>query len=63
MTGRKSFWDASESCRALATLKSDVVDRMAMTGRAFLGYDICKGLSFQTSIGGKIGRASCRERV
>lgn len=37
---------------ALATLKSDVVDRMAMTGRAFLGYDICKGLSFQTSIGG-----------
>lgn len=25
---------------------------MAMTGRAFLGYDICKGLSFQTSIGG-----------
>lgn len=37
---------------ALAMLKSDVIDRMAMTGRAFLGYDICKGLTFQTSVGG-----------
>ena len=37
---------------ALATLQSEVIDRMSMTGRAFLGYDICKGLSFQTSFGG-----------
>lgn len=37
---------------ALATLQSEVIDRMSMTGRTFLGYDICKGLSFQTSFGG-----------
>lgn len=37
---------------ALASLQSEVIDRMSMTGRAFLGYDICKGLSFQTSFGG-----------
>ncbi len=37
---------------ALATLQSDVVSRIAMTGRAFLAYDICKGLTFQTSVGG-----------
>lgn len=37
---------------ALATLQSEVIDRMSMTGRAFLGYDLCKGLSFQTSFGG-----------
>ncbi len=37
---------------ALATLQSEVIDRMAMTGRAFIGLDIVKGLSFQTSVGG-----------
>ncbi len=37
---------------ALAKLQSNVIDRMALTGRAFLGYDLCKGLSFQTSVGG-----------
>lgn len=37
---------------ALATLQSEVIDRMSLTGRAFLGYDLCKGLSFQTSFGG-----------
>lgn len=37
---------------ALATLQSDVVARIAMTGRAFMGYDIIKGLNFTTSIGG-----------
>ena len=37
---------------AMAMLKKDVVSRIAMTGRAYLGYDICKGLNFTTSIGG-----------
>ena len=37
---------------ALATLQSEVIDRMSMTGRAFLGYDILPGLTFQTSVGG-----------
>ncbi len=37
---------------ALATLQSDVVARIAMTGRAFMGYDIIKGLNFTTSLGG-----------
>lgn len=37
---------------ALALLRSDVVSRIAMTGRAFLAYDLCKGLTFQTSVGG-----------
>ena len=37
---------------ALATLQSEVIDRIAMTGRAFIGLDIWKGLSFQTSVGG-----------
>lgn len=37
---------------ALATLQSEVIDRISMTGRAFMGLDIWKGLSFQTSVGG-----------
>lgn len=37
---------------ALAMLQSNVIDRMSMTGRAFLAYDLCKGLTFQTSAGG-----------
>lgn len=37
---------------ALAMLNSDVVSRIAMTGRAFIGYDLCKGLNFTTSVGG-----------
>ncbi len=37
---------------ALATLQSDVVSRIAMTGRAFIGYDLFKGLNITTSIGG-----------
>lgn len=37
---------------ALATLQSEVIDRIAMTGRAFIGLDLWKGLSFQTSVGG-----------
>ena len=37
---------------ALATLQSEVIDRISMTGRAFIGLDIWKGLSFQTSVGG-----------
>lgn len=37
---------------ALATLQSEVIDRITMTGRAFMGLDIWKGLSFQTSVGG-----------
>ena len=37
---------------ALATLQSEVIDRLSMTGRAFMGLDIWKGLSFQTSVGG-----------
>ena len=28
------------------------IDRLSMTGRAFMGLDIWKGLSFQTSVGG-----------
>lgn len=37
---------------ALATLQSDVVSRMAMTGKVFAGYDITPWLNFQTSVGG-----------
>lgn len=37
---------------ALATLQSDVVNRMAITGRGFMSYEIIDGLTFQTSIGG-----------
>lgn len=37
---------------ALAKLKTDHVTRMAMTGRAFLSYEIIKGLTLQTSLSG-----------
>lgn len=43
---------------ALATLKSDVVSRVAMTGRAFASIDIIDGLTFQTSLGGSYYGAS-----
>lgn len=43
---------------ALATLKSDVVSRVAMTGRAFASYDIIEGLTLQTSLGGTYYGAS-----
>lgn len=37
---------------ALATLQSEVIDRIAMTGRTYLAYDILPGLTLQTSVGG-----------
>lgn len=37
---------------ALAQLQSNVITRMAMVGKAYVGIDITKDLSFQTSIGG-----------
>lgn len=37
---------------ALATLQSNIINRVAMTGRAYLGIEIVKGLEFQTSLGG-----------
>lgn len=43
---------------ALATLKKDIVDRVAMTGRAFASYEFIEGLSLQTSLGGSYYGAS-----
>ncbi len=37
---------------ALATLNKDEVTRIAMTGKAYMAYEIIKGLTLQTSIGG-----------
>lgn len=43
---------------ALATLKKDVITRVAMTGRAFASFDIIDGLTIQTSLGGSYYGAS-----
>ena len=43
---------------AVATLKKDVVNRMAMTGRVFVGLDIIDGLTLKTSFGGSYYGAS-----
>ena len=43
---------------ALATLKKDIVERVAMTGRAFASYEFFEGFSFQTSLGGSYYGAS-----
>ena len=37
---------------ALATLQSDVVDRVAMVGKMYMGYDFIPVLNFTTSLGG-----------
>lgn len=43
---------------ALATLKKDIVDRMALTGRVFSSYEFIDGLTLQTSLGGSYYGAS-----
>ncbi|MGN1219444.1 MAG: SusC/RagA family TonB-linked outer membrane protein, partial [Candidatus Cryptobacteroides sp.] len=43
---------------ALATLKKDIVERVAMTGRVFASYEFFDGFSFQTSLGGSYYGAS-----
>lgn len=43
---------------AIATLKKDVVNRLAVTGRLFAGIDIIDGLTLQTSFGGSYYGAS-----
>ena len=43
---------------AVATLKKDIVNRLALTGRAFIGVDIIDGLTLQTAIGGSYYGAS-----
>ncbi len=43
---------------AVATLKTDTVHRMAMTGRVFLGIEIIDGLTLKTTFGGSYYGAS-----
>lgn len=43
---------------ALATLKKDIVERVAMTGRVFASYEFFDGFSLQTSLGGSYYGAS-----